>query len=96
MDNLSIENHIIKTTCRVTGVSEDEIKSRSRLREIVTARQYACKLISENTLFSQREIGKFFGGMNHATVSHSIKTINILIKNNRFIRDQFHEIEELI
>jgi len=51
---------------------------KTRLREIVYARQMGMYFARELTTNSLAEIGREFGGKDHATVLHGVKTINNL------------------
>jgi chromosomal replication initiation ATPase DnaA len=52
------------------------LESPSRKNEIVVARMICMILIKEFTKLSLVNIGMHFGGRDHATVIHAIKTIN--------------------
>ena len=57
------------------GIPEDGIVGKSRRKEIVEARQTAmflCRNILDSSLSS---VGMYFGGRDHTTVIHAIKTI---------------------
>ena len=71
---LSMED-IVRKVSEVSGISEGGIVGKSRKKEIVEARQTAmflCRSILESSLSS---VGIFFGGRDHTTVMHAIKTI---------------------
>ena len=54
------------------------LKSKSRVREVVKARQIFCWLMRKNTRLSFRDIGKPLI-IDHSTVIHAIKTVENLI-----------------
>ncbi|MFT4740722.1 MAG: chromosomal replication initiator protein [Algoriphagus sp.] len=56
-----------------------DLKSKSRLRNIVIPRQTAMYLAKELTNLSLKSIGYHFGGRDHSTVIHAIQTINDLM-----------------
>ncbi len=62
-----------------------ELKSKSRLRNIVIPRQIAMYLTKELTNLSLKSIGYHFGGRDHSTVIHAIQTINDLMETDREI-----------
>ena len=73
--NLSIED-IVRKVSEVSRIPEKEIIGKSRKREFVEARQismYLCRDIMETSL---NNIGVYFGGRDHTTVMHAVKTIN--------------------
>jgi hypothetical protein len=64
----------MKDFCLLFDTTIEKLESKSRLRELVTARSfiYAYYYSLGNT---QEQIGQAFGGRDHATVLHSIKTL---------------------
>ena len=73
--NLSIED-IVRKVSEVSRIPEKEIIGKSRKMEFVEARQismYLCRDIMETSL---NNIGVYFGGRDHTTVMHAVKTIN--------------------
>jgi len=98
--NTSLE-HVFKTVSIETGVSEKEMKSKSRKRERVFARQLYCycsiRLVKgELGNVSLANIGSVVD-KDHATVLHARKTIDNLMDTNKAIRnkvlDTMHKIE---
>ena len=72
--DLSMED-VVRKVSEVSGIPEDGIVGQSRKKEIVEARQTAmflCRNILDSSLSS---VGVFFGGRDHTTVMHAIKTI---------------------
>lgn len=57
------------------GLPEAEFKARSRARSISLARQEAMYLARVLTDHSLAEIGRFFGGRNHATVNFAFQKV---------------------
>lgn len=66
---------ILELQARRHGVSEPDFKSRSRARTVATARQEAMYLARALTEHSLAEIGRFFGGRNHATVNFAFQKV---------------------
>ena len=72
--DISMED-VVRKVSEVSGIPEDGIVGQSRKKEIVEARQTAmflCRSILDSSLSS---VGVFFGGRDHTTVMHAIKTI---------------------
>jgi chromosomal replication initiator protein len=72
--DLSMED-IVRKVSELSGIPEGGIVGKSRKKEIVEARQTAmflCRHILESSLSS---VGLYFGGRDHTTVMHAIKTI---------------------
>lgn len=80
---LAISNDIIrvdmdsiaKIVCATSAVSRDDLFSKNRSRQIVNARHVSMFLCYKYTSYSLKEIGKHFGGRDHTTVIHAMKTI---------------------
>ncbi len=64
-----------------------DLKSKSRLRNIVIPRQIAMYLTKELTNLSLKSIGYHFGGRDHSTVIHAIQTVNDLMETDREIEN---------
>ena len=72
--DLSMED-IVRKVSELSGIPEDGIVGKSRRKEIVEARQTAmflCRNILDSSLSS---VGMYFGGRDHTTVMHAVKTI---------------------
>ena len=73
--DLSMED-VVRKVSELSGIPEEGIVGKSRKKEIVEARQTAmflCRNILESSLSS---VGMYFGGRDHTTVMHAIKTIS--------------------
>ncbi len=58
------------------GLRLADLQSRKRTRTIALPRQICMFLAREHTRYSLEEIGGYFGGRDHTTVLHAIRTIN--------------------
>ena len=91
LKNRKSETHrrIEDMVCNHMKVSRNEIKIRTRKREIVEARQVCMDLMkSSNAFESLAEIGELMGGFDHATVLHSAKTVKNLRETNKIFREK--------
>ena len=70
---LSIQN-IIDVVTRYYGVKLSDLQSKRRHRSITMPRQVCMYLARKRTRYSLEEIGGYFGGRDHTTVMHAIKT----------------------
>lgn len=93
--NISIEN-IIFTVAEYYSISENQILSRKRTKEIAFARQVAMFLAKELTSLTLETIGLNFGGKDHATVLYSFNSVSALMKKDKKVSDQIQEIKELL
>ena len=66
---------IQKVTCEYFGLRIQDIKARKRTKEIANARQIAMYIAKQQTRLSLIEIGRYFGGKDHATVIYACRQI---------------------
>jgi len=87
-------DYIQKVVCNYFNIPPDSIRSKTRKREIVQARQIAMYFSKGLTKSSLATIGSQIGGKDHATVLHACKTVNNLIETDKSFRLQIDEIEK--
>jgi len=82
---------VLKVIAEVFNLSEEELKSSSRKREISLARQIGMYLMRQHTSLSLPKIGAMFGGKDHTTVMYSCDKITKQVKKdpslNQIVRD---------
>ena len=66
---------IQKTVCEYFGIKLIELKAKKRTKEIANARQIAMYVARQLTQHSLTEIGRYFGGKDHATVIYACKQV---------------------
>jgi chromosomal replication initiator protein len=66
---------IVKTVSDYMGIKIYDIKGKKRTKEIANARQIAMYVAKQLTTMSLSEIGRAFGGKDHATVIYACKMI---------------------
>jgi hypothetical protein len=64
--------------CQITGISPSELDQKTRVMEVVQARQLCYYFAKLYTKCSLNTIGRSIGGKDHATVLHSARTIENL------------------
>jgi len=84
---------IIEKVCDFFNVTSESVYSKSRKQPIVYIRQMAIYLSNKYTDKSTTEIGRLFGGRNHATVIHSINQIKNLIETEEKTSKDLEQIE---
>ncbi len=87
---------IQKITANHFDIKISDLKSNSRLREFARPRQIAMYLAKNLTDKNLPEVGREFGGKNHATVIHAIKKTEELIENNPKFAASLKSLEEKI
>ena len=85
--DIAIED-IQRVVCEYFNIPDDLLRGKSRKKEIAFSRQVAMYLSKEMTHYSLKSIGLHFGGRDHTTVIHAIRTINELVNKKRDIRVQ--------
>src|SRR3989338_137986 len=78
------------------NLTQQDIKSSRRDKQIVFARQVAMYLSRELTNFSLPEIGGFFGNKDHTTVLHSYKKIKQRLSDNPGLRIDLEKVIQSI
>jgi chromosomal replication initiator protein len=79
--NISIDD-IVKHVSKEQNVKIADIKSKKRKKDIVKARRIAIYLARNLTPNSMPQIAVYFGMRDHTTVSHAMKKIKELIKED--------------
>ena len=69
-------DYIQKTVSEYFKIGFDELKAKTRKKEIVIARQIAMYFSKEYTNHSLKSIGYHFGGRDHSTVIHAVQCVN--------------------
>ena len=87
--------NIIKLLSAQYKISTHEIKSKKRNKEIVYVRDIAIYLCKISTKLSLAEIGKVFA-RDHATILHSYRKTEKLIKTDLVIKFEIEKINEMI
>ncbi len=92
---LSIE-HIQNLVCDYFEVEADKIRSKTRKRHVVQARQISMFLSKNCTNSSLTKIGHHFGGRDHSTVIHACQTVKDLMDTDQTFRTTVDEIKRRI
>ena len=94
-ENITLED-IISLIAKEFNIKPSEITSKSRNRNIVTARRTAIYLAREFTKESTPTIAKYFGLKDHSAVSHSLKAFNKKISEDKDFRIRIEELKNKI
>lgn len=90
---ISVEK-IRDMVCDYFALPLDAVMSKTRKREIATARQVAMYLSKQYTKSSLSVIGKLIGGRDHATVLHACSVVNDLMDTDKNFRMSVKELEQ--
>jgi len=83
-------NAVIEFVCERSLVCYEDLQSKTRKREIVEARQICHWMIKNKVCYNRLSldaIGQMIGGRDHATVLHSVRTVNNLIETDKTFRE---------
>ena len=87
-------DYIQKVVCDYFDIPVEIMKSKTRKREIVQARQLAMYFSKQLTKSSLAHIGKHCGNKDHATVLHACKTVNNLSDTDKRFKGYISDIEK--
>ena len=89
-----ILNTVLYMVCSYHGVEPDDVKGKSRVQHLVTARQTYCHLARRYTRSTLKQIGSIIN-RDHATVIHSDKLTQILSSVEKKTADDLRSIVQL-
>ncbi|MFM7022745.1 MAG: chromosomal replication initiator protein DnaA [Flavobacteriales bacterium] len=89
-------DYIQKVVCDYFSLPLDLMKSKTRKREVVQARQIAMYFSKSLTKSSLATIGMHCGGKDHATVLHACRTVNNLMETDKRFKVYVTDIEKKI
>ncbi len=87
-------DYIQKTVSEYFHLNPNELKAKTRKKEIVIARQVAMYFSKEYTNHSLKSIGYHFGGRDHSTVIHAVQAVNDMIDVNANFRGSIEDLIE--
>ncbi len=86
---------ITKATAQFFKIPLPDLVSRSRNKDITRARHIAMYLSRKVIHATQIEIGEYFGGRDHTSVIHAIRTVGQKLKTDSQLSKDLFEIESL-
>jgi len=87
---------ILDAVCSYYQVKLNDLLSKRRHKSIALPRQVGMALARKYTRYSLEEIGGYFGGRDHTTVMHAIKTIDHRRQDDGTLSQDIARIEELL
>ena len=96
---VKIDNHpltiddILETVCNHFGVSQQNVFSKSRKRQLVQVRQISMYLAQKYTKMPASRIGQLIGGRDHSTVLHSCSAVEQRLKVDKAFMNEISSIE---
>ena len=89
-------DYIQKTVSEFYGVKSEDLKAKTRKKEIVIARQVAMYFSKEYTNHSLKSIGYHFGGRDHSTVIHAVQSVNDMMDVSNNFKSSIHDLKKKI
>jgi chromosomal replication initiator protein len=87
-------DYIQKVICDYFDMPIDLMKSKTRKREIVQARQLTMYFAKKLTKYSLASIGAQCGNKDHATVLHACRTVSNLIDTDKKFRSYVDDLKK--
>ena len=84
---------ILEKVCQHFGVSQQNVFSKSRKRELVQVRQLSMYLAQKYTKMPASRIGQLIGGRDHSTVLHSCSAVEQRLKVDKAFLEEVNSIE---
>lgn len=81
---------ILDAVTRYYNVRLSDLQSKKRNKSIAFPRQVCMYLVRQHTRYSLEEIGGYFGGRDHTTVLHAVRTIDAHMQRDREIAKQMN------
>ena len=94
-ENINLES-IIEIVSKELNIKPSEIKSKSRVQNIVEARRIVIYLAKNLTPNSMPQIASYFNMKDHSAVSHNIKKINEIIESDEYFKIKVEELKNKI
>jgi chromosomal replication initiator protein len=87
---------ILDAVTKHFNVSLELLKSKTRAKQIVLARQVAVYLIRKETSLPLEQIGRLLGGRDHSTIIHGYHKLSSLIESDPRLHQDVLEIKEAL
>ncbi len=92
--NVITLDHIKKCVADHYAVPIDKLKSQTRKRNVVLARQLSMYFAKQITNYSLKAIGDSFGGRDHSTVIYSVRAVNDMIDTDAEFKRTVRDLEK--
>jgi chromosomal replication initiator protein len=84
---------ILDAVTKYYNVRLSDLQSKKRHKSIAFPRQVCMYLARRHTRYSLEEIGGYFGGRDHTTVLHAVRTVDQDCKDEQEISEQVNQID---
>ncbi|MBQ5452444.1 MAG: chromosomal replication initiator protein DnaA, partial [Bacteroidales bacterium] len=87
---------IVRTVCGHFGIKESVLSSKSRAKDIASARQLSMYFSKQFTGLPYKTIGEKIGGRDHSTVLHACKAVAKAVETDPKFKETVLFLEEKI
>jgi chromosomal replication initiator protein len=87
---------IIQATSDYFRIHPEELRGKSRRKEIAYARHIAIYLSRKHTHHALKAIGERFSGRDHSTILHSLEWVESYLHTNRDLQKHVQELERIL
>lgn len=87
---------IIDAVTRYYDIKLSDLMGKRRHKSIARPRQVCMWLARKHTRFSLEEIGGYFGGRDHTTVMHAVRTVSTRTQSDRALSGDLERIEQML
>jgi chromosomal replication initiator protein len=87
---------IIDVVTRYYNIKLHDLQSKKRNQSIAFPRQICMFLARRHTRYSLEEIGGYFGGRDHTTVLHGVRSIERSMKVDRDVAQQVNHLDSML
>ena len=84
---------ILDVVTKYYNVRLSDLQSKKRQKSIAFPRQVCMFLARRHTSYSLEEIGGYFGGRDHTTVLHAVRTVDERVQADRAVADQLTHLD---
>jgi chromosomal replication initiator protein len=88
---LTLED-IQKAVADYFKIASEQLRGKGKTSEVANARQIAMFIARNNTTYSLKTIGDYFGGRDHSTVIHSISKVGQSLSTDSLLKFRVEEI----
>ena len=85
-----------RAVCETFGISEETLRSKSRVKQVAAPRMLAMWLARKYTRSALSEIGLYFGNHSHSSVISAQRKIDVLIHEDCMIAEALQKIERVL
>jgi hypothetical protein len=96
LDKTDQAEKIVDICCTYLNIEYSKLRSQSRQRELVYARQICMSMLCVFTRLTLKDIGKMFNGRDHTTVCHSRDLIATLRGTDEEVNNDFEYLSDAI